>query len=120
MPEVLELEKVQMSHAGERRTPDPDIERLKFYRGTHEPPTSSEIHRENLPARATPETLLVGNLNHPRLRLREPINVIITRDDSLLMASIPEIEEFGYGSHLTATASSTFAWAIKMRSNGSL
>jgi hypothetical protein len=102
MSEVLELEQVQMSQAGERRTPDPDEERLKLYRGTHEPPTSVEIHRETLAGPATPERLLVGNLNHPHLRLREPINVIITREDSLLIASIPDIEEFGYGSHLTA------------------
>jgi hypothetical protein len=102
MPEVLELEQVQMSQTGERQTPDPDSERLKLYRGAHEPPTSVELHQDNLSARATPERLLIGNLNHPRLRLREPINVIITRDDSLLIASIPEIEEFGYGTHLTA------------------
>lgn len=102
MPEILELEKVQMSPAGERRTPDPDEERLRLYLGSHEPPTSVEIHQEELPPSATPERLLVGNLNHPRLRLRQPISVIMTRDDSSLIASIPEIEEFGYGFHLTA------------------
>jgi hypothetical protein len=102
MPEVLELEQVQMSQTGERQTPDPDSERLKLYRGAHEPPTSIELHSNTISAHATPTQLLVGNLNHPRLRLREPINVIITEDDSLLIASIPDIEEFGYGSHLTA------------------
>jgi hypothetical protein len=102
MPEVLELEQVQMSQAGERRTPDPDEEQLKLYRGTHEPPTSVAIHRGNLTVPATPDHLLVGNLNHPHLRLRQPINIVITREDSLLIASIPNIEEFGYGSHLTA------------------
>jgi hypothetical protein len=102
MPEVLELEQVQMSQAGERVTPDPDEERLKLYRGTHEPPTSVEIHRGNLTVPATPNSILVGNLNHPHLRFRQPINVVITREDSLLIASIPDIEEFGYGAHLTA------------------
>jgi hypothetical protein len=100
MPEVLELEEVQMSQIGERQTPGPDIERVKIFQGPHE--SSVEIHEENFLAKATPESLLVGNLNHPHLRLREPIQVIITRDDSLIIASIPEIEEFGYGTHLTA------------------
>jgi len=102
MPEVLELKQVQMSRAGERQDPDPDKERLELYQGNHELPTSVELHREDFPTHATPENLLLGNLNHPRLRLRQPVNVIITRDDSLLIASIPEIEEFGYGPHLTS------------------
>lgn len=102
MSDILELAKVQISPAGERRTPDPNEEQLKVYHGTHELPTSIEIHRDNITAPATPEHLLIGNLNHPRLRLREPITIIITREDSLLIASIPEIEEFGFGSHLTA------------------
>jgi hypothetical protein len=102
MQEILELEPVQMSQAGERRSPDPDFERLKLSRGTHEPPISVEIHHETSLPRATPERLIVGNLNHPHLRLRIPITVSITRDESLLIASIPEIDEFGYGPHLTA------------------
>jgi len=102
MSEGLELEQVQISQTGERRTPDPDTDRLILYRGTHAPPTSVDVHRENLPTGATPESLLLGNLNHPHLRLREPINVLITREDSLLIASIPDIDEFGYGPHLTA------------------
>ena len=102
MPEVLELEEVQMSQTGERQTPDPDTARLKLYGGTDQPPIVVELHSDTILARATPEQLLVGNLNHPHLRLRKPINVIITEDDSLLIANIPEIEEFGYGSHLTA------------------
>jgi hypothetical protein len=102
MAAVLELAQVQMSQPGERRTPDPDTERLKLSWGIHAPPTSVEMHKESVPARATPERLLVGNLNHPHLRLRHPISVMITRDESLLIASIPEIDEFGYGPHLTA------------------
>jgi hypothetical protein len=102
MPEVLELDQVQMSQTGERRTPDPDLDRLKLDRGGYEVVISVGIHRADVHAPATPESLLVGNLNHPCLRLRKPIKVFITRDDALLIASIPELEEFGYGSHLTA------------------
>lgn len=102
MPKVLDLEDVQMSKAGERRSPDPDEAHIKLYRGTYEAPTSIEIHREDLRISATPEQLVVGNLNHPRLRLRQPIAVMITREESLVIASLPQLEEFGYGSHVTA------------------
>jgi len=102
MPAVLELQPVQMSRAGARHAPDPNTARLDLYHGTHALPTSVDLHREDCPTPATPEHLLLGNLNHPRLRLRQPVHVILTRDDSLLIASIPEIEEFGYGPHVTA------------------
>jgi hypothetical protein len=96
MPEVLELEPVQMSQPGERRSPDPDLGE------TREPPTLVEIHQETSLPPATPERLIIGNLNHSHLRLRAPITVSITRDEALLIASIPELDEFGYGTHLTA------------------
>lgn len=102
MPEVLDLEDVQMSEAGERRSPDPDEAHLKLYHGTYEAPTSIEIHRVDLRMSATPEQMVIGNLNHPRLRLRHPIAVMITREESLVIANLPEIEEFGYGPHVTA------------------
>lgn len=51
---------------------------------------------------ATPSEILLGSLNHPRLYLRKPIPLKIDREDEHVVAAWPEIDEFGYGSHLTA------------------
>lgn len=54
-----------------------------------------------IPLSATPSRLILGNLNHPTLRLRHPLELLIEREDQWIVAAYPELDEFGYGAHLT-------------------
>lgn len=54
------------------------------------------------PSSATPHELLLGSMNHPCLGLRQPLRLTITRDGPLVVAHASELEEFGYGPHLTS------------------
>lgn len=90
MPPVLQHEKLPL-HEGEL-----------LYEGVKTP--SSSVGRFAItlaPLSATPSHLLLGNLNHPTLRLRHPLNLLIEREDQWIIATYPELDEFGYGAHLT-------------------
>ena len=46
---------------------------------------------------ATPHSFLVGALPDWRLRLRRPMTVVIEKDDAFWLATVRDLEEFGYG-----------------------
>jgi len=48
-----------------------------------------------------PKTMLLGALRDPRLRVIEPFIITFEREDSNIVAYCEEIEEFGFGTHLT-------------------
>ena len=50
---------------------------------------------------ATPAKVLLGSLNHPRLYLKAPIELKVSRDDGFVVVSNDELDEFGYGDFLT-------------------
>lgn len=50
---------------------------------------------------AFPETMLLGALRDPRLRLITPLTVTFERENDNIVAYCEELEEFGFGSHLT-------------------
>lgn len=50
---------------------------------------------------ATPSKVLLGSLNHPILYLKAPIGLKVSRDGVSVVASNDELDEFGYGDHLT-------------------
>jgi hypothetical protein len=54
------------------------------------------------PPPATPSEVLIGTLPHPNLRLRAPLRVEVQREDDAIGVWSPDLEEFGYGPHLTA------------------
>lgn len=104
MPATLELGDVRILPTGERQMPDPQDNRLLFSEGTIAPPVVTAIHQEGpqTTRSATPATLLLGTLSHPRLRLLRPLRMSISREEAFVVVSVPELEEFGYGPHLTA------------------
>lgn len=66
------------------------------------PPTSMPMHRRNLAWPTTPTLVVIDDLNHPHLRLRQPLAVRLTREDSCVFARIPGSDIFGYGVHWSA------------------
>ncbi len=48
-----------------------------------------------------PKTMLLGALRDPRLRVIEPFIITFEREDSNIVAYCEELEEFGFGTHLT-------------------
>lgn len=50
---------------------------------------------------ALPKTMLLGALRDPRLRLIAPLTITFEREDSNIVAYCQELEEFGFGTHLT-------------------
>lgn len=50
---------------------------------------------------ALPATMLLGALRDPRLRLIAPLTIAFEREDSNIVAYCEELEEFGFGTHLT-------------------
>ena len=48
-----------------------------------------------------PETMLLGALRDPRLRLIEPFTITFERENNDIVAYCEELEEFGFGTHLT-------------------
>ena len=48
-----------------------------------------------------PETMLLGALRDPRLRLIEPLTITFERENDDIVACCEELEEFGFGTHLT-------------------
>ncbi len=52
---------------------------------------------------ALPETMLLGALRHPRLRLIEPLTITFEREKDDIVAYCEELKEFGFGTHLTET-----------------
>ncbi len=50
---------------------------------------------------ALPETMLLGALRDPRLRLIKPLTITFERENDDIVACCEELEEFGFGKHLT-------------------
>ncbi len=48
-----------------------------------------------------PSTMLLGALRDPRLRLNVPLTITFEHDNSDIVAYCEELEEFGFGTHLT-------------------
>ena len=48
-----------------------------------------------------PLAMLLGALRNPRLHLIAPLTITFEREDSNIVAYCEELEEFGYGTHLT-------------------
>lgn len=48
-----------------------------------------------------PKTMLLGALRDPRLRLIVPLTITFEYDNDDIVASCEELEEFGFGTHLT-------------------
>jgi len=50
---------------------------------------------------ALPKTMLLGALRDARLRLLEPLTITFEHEDNNIVAYCEELEEFGFGTHLT-------------------
>jgi len=50
----------------------------------------------------TPPLLLLSSLPHPQMRLRVPLRLRVEREGDLVSVWNEEVEELGYGPHLTA------------------
>ena len=50
---------------------------------------------------AFPETMLLGALRDPRLHLTVPLTITFERENDDIVARCEELEEFGFGTHLT-------------------
>lgn len=48
-----------------------------------------------------PATMLLGALRDPRLRLIEPLTITFEHENNDIVAYCEELEEFGFGTHLT-------------------
>jgi len=48
-----------------------------------------------------PSTMLLGALRDPRLRLLAPLTITFERENNDIVAYCEELEEFGFGTHLT-------------------
>lgn len=48
-----------------------------------------------------PKTMLLGALRDPRLRLIAPLPITFERENDKIVAYCEELEEFGFGTHLT-------------------
>lgn len=74
---------------------------------TQEPPSPQALGWEPLPQtefRAAPPlqrggAIIVGSLLDDRLRLLQPIEIRLTREDGVSIATADDIDEFGYGLH---------------------
>ena len=53
------------------------------------------------PAPALLETMLLGALRDPRLHLVVPLTITFERENDDIVAYCEELEEFGFGTHLT-------------------
>jgi hypothetical protein len=54
------------------------------------------------PPAGLPSEFVVGTLRHPFLRLRRPVRLAVAQDGEFVTVLLEEIDEFGYGPHLTA------------------
>lgn len=61
---------------------------------------------------ARPSSVLFGALNDPEYRLRQPIKLEVTVEESTVVVSWSEVEEFGTGESLSA-AISDFSLALR-------
>jgi len=50
---------------------------------------------------ALPETMLLGALRDPRLRLAVPLTITFESENDDIIAHCEDLEEFGFGKHLT-------------------
>mgnify|MGYP001590693592 CR=1 FL=1 len=49
-----------------------------------------------------PDSMLLGVLRHPRLRLKTSLRVNLSTENGYIIAECPDLNEFGYGPHLMA------------------
>lgn len=102
MAELLVLEEVHMAEAGDLHWPDPKTNSLLLSFEGEAPRQVGSFEAITAGRSATPDSLQLGSLAHPHLRLRRPLPLTVTHDGPLIIASCQALEEFGYGPHLSA------------------
>ena len=65
------------------------------------PPFPPPIEQTGTIGPTLPETMLLGMLRDPRLRLLAPLTITFERENNDIIAYCEELEEFGFGTHLT-------------------
>jgi len=65
------------------------------------PPFQLQIEQTGTIGLPLPETMLLGALRDPRLRLLAPLTISLERENDYIVAYCEELEEFGFGTHLT-------------------
>lgn len=65
------------------------------------PPFELPTVQTRIIAPALPESMLLGALRDPRLRLLAPLTISLERENEDIVAYCEELEEFGFGTHLT-------------------
>jgi len=65
------------------------------------PPFELQSTQSTVKDSALPETMLLGALRDPRLRLIAPLPLTFERENDDVVAYCEELEEFGFGKHLT-------------------
>lgn len=78
---------------GEGRSVDEPLKRLPVFELPTEP---IETVGPTLPS-----TMLLGALHDPRLHLIAPLTITFERENNDIVAYCEELEEFGFGTHLT-------------------
>ena len=78
---------------GEGRSVDEPLKRLPLFELQTEP---IETVGPTLPS-----TMLLGALHDPRLHLIVPLTITFERENNDIVAYCEELEEFGFGTHLT-------------------
>ena len=63
----------------------------------------SSLSKDQIPTiePTLPSIMLLGALRNPRLRLIEPLTITFERENNDIVAYCEELEEFGFGKHLT-------------------
>ena len=65
------------------------------------PPFEFEVKQSTVMAPVLPSTMLLGSLRDPRLRLIIPLTLTFERENHDIVAYCEELDEFGFGTHLT-------------------
>lgn len=73
---------------------------------SHEQPAFHEERQASRPLTLRPAPLpdhmFLGALRHPGLRLKTPLRITFSTENEYVIVECPELNEFGYGAHLTA------------------
>jgi len=65
------------------------------------PPRELPIEQTEIKGPTLPSTMLLGALHDPRLHLIVPLTITFERENNDIVAYCEELEEFGFGTHLT-------------------
>jgi len=66
-------------------------------------PIANVVPKDQIPSigPTLPSIMLLGALRDPRLRLLAPLTITFERENNDIVAYCEELEEFGFGTHLT-------------------